>query len=336
MSLAPHSRMTDFKPAILAALDTHRKKELAEKATFKARAYAKVIDELKASTAPIRTMDDLNGIAGVGAKIKEKIEEILATGALASADRVRASVEVTDTLLGVYGIGAVKAAALIAAGITTIPQLRAAVAADPALLNDKQKIGLKYYEDIQERIPRAEVAEVETILTDALGASMKATIVGSYRRGAADSGDIDCLLTHPSASAPIRAKFFREYVDRLRTSGFMIEILSQGDQKCLSIVRLTGVANAKARRLDLLMVPKDQIAAATLYFTGSGPFNIAFRKHCLTLGYTLNEHALTKTGTVPDAPEPPAFKSEREIFDFVGLVYKEPVERTGAAAAVPV
>jgi DNA polymerase/3'-5' exonuclease PolX len=79
------------------------------------------------------------------------------------------------------------------------------------------------------------------------------------------------------------------------------------------------------------MVPKDELAAATLYFTGSGPFNIAFRKHCLTLGYTLNEHALTKTGSVPDAPEPPPFKSERDIFAFVGLVYKEPAERTGTA-----
>ena len=325
--------MADFKPTILSALETLKKKELAEKSHFKARAYTKVIDELKASAAPIRTLDDLDGIAGVGAKIKAKIQEILATGTLASANRARAELQLDakDILQGVYGIGTVKAAALIEAGIKNVQQLRAAVAADPALLNDKQKAGLKHYEDIQERIPRAEVAAVEAVLTEALGTQMKATIVGSYRRGLADSGDIDCLLTHPSASAPIRTKFFRDFVDRLVASGFMIEILASGEHKNLSIVRLPG---GKARRLDLLMVPKDQIAAATLYFTGSGSFNVAFRKHCLTLGYTLNEYALTKTGSIPDAPEPPPFKTEKDIFAFVGLVYKEPAERTGAGAVV--
>ena len=327
--------MADFKPTILSALETLKKKELAEKSHFKARAYTKVIDELKASAAPIRTLDDLDGIAGVGAKIKAKIQEILATGSLASANRARAELQLDakDILQGVYGIGTVKAAALIEAGIKNVQQLRAAVAADPALLNDKQKAGLTHYEDIQERIPRAEVAAVEAVLTEALGTQMKATIVGSYRRGLADSGDIDCLLTHPSASAPIRTKFFRDFVDRLVASGFMIEILASGEHKNLSIVRLPG-AGAKARRLDLLMVPKEQIAAATLYFTGSGEFNVAFRKHCLKLGYTLNEHALTKTGSIPDAPEPPPFKSEKDIFAFVGLTYKEPAERTGAGAVV--
>ena len=325
--------MADFKPTILSALETLKKKELAEKSHFKARAYTKVIDELKASAAPIRTLDDLDGIAGVGVKIKTKIQEILATGTLASANRARAELQLDakDILQGVYGIGTVKAAALIDAGIKTIEQLRAAVAADPALLNDKQKAGLTHYEDIQERIPRAEVAAVEAVLTEALGTQMKATIVGSYRRGLADSGDIDCLLTHPSISAPIRTKFFRDFVDRLVASGFMIEILASGEHKNLSIVRLP---NGKSRRLDLLMVPKDQIAAATLYFTGSGEFNVAFRKHCLKLGYTLNEHALTKTGSIPDAPEPPPFKTEKDIFTFVGLVYKEPAERTGAGAVV--
>jgi hypothetical protein len=37
---------------------------------------------------------------------------------------------------------------------------------------------------------------------------------------------------------------------------------------------------------------------------------------------------------IPDAVEPPPFKSEKDIFDFVGLVYKEPSERTGASAVV--
>ena len=322
--------MADSKPAILDALEILRKKELQNKAPFKARAYAKVIAELKASTTPIRAMADLSGIEGIGEAIKKKIEEILATGGLAAADAARAEfqLDASEALEKVYGIGPAKSKALIAAGIKTIPQLRSAAVANPDLLNDKQMIGLRYYDDILERIPRAEVEAVETLLVNALLPSMRATVVGSYRRGAADSGDIDVLLTHPSPSKTIRSSLFKAYVTRLRTMGFMTEVLSQGDHKCLSIVRIQ-TPGSTSRRLDLLMVPTEELACSTLYFTGSGDFNVAFRKYANQMGYTLNEHALTP---LTDKPPPPAFHSERDIFDFIGLVYKEPHERTGASA----
>lgn len=322
--------MADFKPAILSALETLKKKELAARAPFKARAYTKVIDELKANSKPIHTMADLADIEGIGEAIKKKIAEILETGGLEAADQARADfqLDASDALEKVYGIGPAKSKALIAAGIKTIPQLRSAAVANPALLNDKQMIGLRYYEEILERIPRAEVEAVETILVGSLPPSMRATVVGSYRRGAADSGDIDVLLTCPSTSVKVRSDLFKAYITRLRTMGFMTEVLSQGDHKCLSIVKLP-VPGSTSRRLDLLMVPTEELAYATLYFTGSGEFNVAFRKYANRMGYTLNEHALTP---LSDEPEPPPLQTEKDIFDFLGLRYKKPNERTGSAA----
>jgi hypothetical protein len=122
---------------------------------------------------------------------------------------------------------------------------------------------------------------------------------------------------------------FAKYIDDLKESGYMIEVLSQGHQKCLAVVRL-GDGDDVARRLDLLVIPAEQFPYALLYFTGSGDFNVAFRKHALKLGYTLNEHEMKLTGKVADSKPVPVMETEADIFAFLGLKYKEPNERVGA------
>jgi len=319
--------MADFKARIIEALDVLRRRELSDKAFFKAKAYAKVIQELRIFEGSIEKLEDVDAVPGVGEKIRKKVAEMLATGHIAAADRAQEThqLNAVDTLQGVFGIGAVKAKALIAAGIKTIAQLRAAVTADPDLLHDKQKIGLRYYEDIMERIPRAEMKAHEKLLLGALEGTMRGSVVGSYRRGVESSGDIDVLLTVPEGGD---VKDFKKYVDKLVKTDYMVEVLSKGEQKCLSIVNLKG----KNRRLDLLLVPIEEFPYALLYFTGSGDFNVAFRKHALKLGYTLNEHEMKLTGKVPDAKPVPPIKYEAEIFAFLGLKYKEPHQRLGAAS----
>ena len=107
-------KMTDYKQTIIDALDVMRRRDVAEKQTFKARAYAKVIDQLKLKSA-IRSMEDIEGITGVGEKIREKIEEILATGSLQSAEKAKETftLKVYDELLACYGIGPAKAKELV-------------------------------------------------------------------------------------------------------------------------------------------------------------------------------------------------------------------------------
>ena len=321
--------MADFKQRIIEALTILRKRDLAAKEFFKARAYGKVIEELRISEKPIEKIEDIADMPGVGEKIRKKIVEMLATGHIAAAEvaKEEGQLNAIDILSGVYGIGPIKAKELIAMGIKTITALREAVAKNPALLNEKQKVGLKYYEDILERIPRAEMKAHEKVLLKGLEGEMRGTIVGSFRRGLESSGDIDVLLTMPADSD---LKAFDTYVNGLIESGYMTEVLSKGEQKCLSIVNLKG----HNRRLDLLLVPIKQFPYALLYFTGSGDFNVAFRKHALKLGYTLNEHEMKPTGKVADAKPVPDMRYEAEIFAFLGLKYKEPHQRIGAASVV--
>ena len=315
----------DFKSLILSSLDTMRLGELAaDGGKYKALAYKKAIDTIRRYDGPITSAEQLKTAEGIGKKIYDKIVEILATGGLAAAERMkeRSDVGAMDALLGVHGIGPVKAKELMRAGITSIASLRTAVSADPELLNDTQKIGLAYYEASQERIPRTEMMTHETRLKSLLPATLTGTIVGSYRRGAANSGDIDMLVTYdPSISEKDASKAFKTLVTSLATT-YTVEKLAGGAKKWMGFIQMAG---GVARRLDLLLTPPEEYAYAILYFTGSDKFNVAMRKYALTLSYSLSEHGIKLMSD--RAKSVPPMRTEEDIFAFLGLRFIPPTER---------
>lgn len=312
---------------IIKELDVMRRTSASEeKGGHKSRQYATAIKTIQALPADIKTMADIPSGAGtgIGDKIREKISEILETGALEAADRARATKapDALDAFRKIYGVGPKKAAELVAAGYTTIASLMG------ASLNKNQRIGLLYYEDLQLRIPRSEMEVHEATLMSHKPAALEGVIVGSYRRGRPDSGDIDMMIcTETESGAPIA---LANYVGTLRAAGYIKEILALGDHKCLAICQLPG---KPARRLDLLVTPPTSFAASVLYFTGSDGFNVHMRQIAKDKGFTLNEHGLMRTDTKVMVE---GLKSERDIFTALSLQWKEPVERTGPEAVVGV
>ncbi len=327
--------MADYKDIIIKELDTLRRADIARREHFSAKAYAKVIEQLRAMSTPIQSINDVKGVAGVGKNIKLKIQEILETGSLKAATEARkeTNLESLEILQGIHGVGPVKAKQLVETkGIKTIADLRKTLAGDSDLLNDVQKMGLKYYEDAIERIPRQEMAMHEALILTALDPRFTGVVVGSYRRGAVSSGDIDVLLMLPDTlSKKEQGQLFLDTIQMLKESDYIVDTLAQGPKKFLGYVRLEG---EKARRLDLLMTPEEEFAYAILYFTGSQNFNVAFRSYALEKGYTLNEHTLkpVKEGVPPVPP----MKTEEDIFAFLGLEYVEPEQRIGEKNIVPV
>ena len=305
----------DYKVPIVDALEALRKKSIAEKESFKARAYQTVITQIKAMDS--FRAQDIVLLKGAGEKITAKIKEIIETGSLQSAEAAKRDYNLVaiDTLKDIYGVGPVKAQALVQQGITSIQGLREAVEDGSVTLNDKQLVGLKYYEPLLERIPRDEMLEHEEMLLDKLGEvnrCLQGDVVGSFRRGGETSGDIDFL---------IRGNIdMDEYLQTLGEEGYICEILAKGKNKCMAIVSL-GIP----RRLDILVTPDVEYAYAMLYFTGSQAFNIAFRQHALQQGYTLNEHGMKPTGNGKSAPY---MSTEKDIFDFLGIQYIEPTARS--------
>jgi DNA polymerase/3'-5' exonuclease PolX len=321
---------SDYKQLIVDALEVMRKREVAEKQTFKANAYRKVINQLNTYNGTITSYEDVKGIDGIGEKISDKIKEILETGQLKAAESVKEKYDLDslDAFQKIYGVGPTKAMELVNAGYKTIADLRAALKKDKKLLNDKQQIGLKHYEVLLERIPRLEMQEHEDILNQLIPdeSNFEIELVGSYRREAETSGDIDVLIRVPKGQSEKQSiELFFDYVKLLEGFGYITEILALGAKKCMAIC---NIYNGKPRRLDLLMTPDNEYACALLYFTGSDRFNVAFRNAAQEKGYKLNEHSLTKIRQ--DVPEVPYMKTERDIFKFLNLDYIRPSQRIDA------
>lgn len=318
----------DYKQVIIDALSILKKRDISEKEIFKARAYEKVIVELKLYPEEITSYENIKNIKGIGENIEKKIKEIIETGILQSAEKAKEiyNIDALDTLQNIYGVGPTKANELVKMGITNIAELREYLKINPKILNDKQKIGLKYYEDLIERIPRIEMLEHEDVLRSLLPDDLsdhEIEIVGSFRRQSDTSGDIDVLIRMPPNTNRKQAKEnLIKYVKMLKGFGYIEEILALGEHKCLAISR---IYNGKARRLDLLMTADEEYAYSLLYFTGSDKFNVAFRHYALQKGYTLNEYSLLPVR--PDIQNVPYMKTEKDIFKFLGLRYIEPALR---------
>jgi NAD-dependent DNA ligase len=301
---------------------------------FRARAYQKAQETIMQFNDDITSPTQLKGKPGIGDTIMEKLNEYVKTGTLRILEREK---ENPINIIGeIYGIGPKKAKELVDSGITTIAQLREK---QDQVLNDTQKIGLKYYEDILKRIPREEIDQYDVIFKDVfakvagLGSEAKFEIVGSYRRGAQNSGDIDMIITSKSGEV------FRRFVDELVKQKIILEVLSRGDTKCLVIAKLPGAE--AARRVDFLYTSPKEYPFSVLYFTGSKIFNTVMRGRALTLGFSLNEHGMSKMQpkikgekAVKGELVPNEFKTESDIFDFLGMVYKKPEERIDGRALV--
>ena len=300
----------------------------------RARAYKKAEETIVNYLDDITNIEVLKGKPGIGATIMEKFKEYVETGSLKVLEREKNNP--INIFTQIYGVGPKKAKELVEKGVTTIQQLKEN---QIELLNDKQIIGLKYYEDIQKRIPRSEIDKYAgyfknafDFAVDSVGVGVgvvdgpKFEIVGSYRRGAQTSGDIDVIITSKNSG------IFDKFIDKLLEEKIIVEILSRGPTKSLVITQLPGM---EFRRVDFLYSTEKEYPFAVLYFTGSKYFNTAMRHVAVQKGYTMNEHGMykledKKKGGLVDYD----FKDEKDIFDFLGLQYKAPMERIDGRSVV--
>jgi NAD-dependent DNA ligase len=293
---------------------------------FRARAYQKAQETIMTYPTDIIHPDQLKGLPHIGPTIMEKLKEYKETGTLKILEREKNNP--TNILADVYGIGPKKAKDLVADGITSISQLRE----NQNKLNDVQKVGLKYYEDILERIPRSEIDQYAEVFASNFkqaseGSNGRFEIVGSYRRGAKASGDIDVIITAENATV------FVQFINLLIKQHIIVEVLSRGTTKCLVITKIPS--SNTYRRVDFLYSTPQEYPFSVLYFTGSKIFNTVMRSYALKMGLTMNEHGLYKMQDKKKGDKVGhVFNSEKDIFDFLNLVYKAPNERIDGRAVM--
>lgn len=206
--------------------------------------------------------------------------------------------------------------------------------------NRVQQIGLELYEELNPRIPRDEVnkhkklVELEAYKVDKL---LQVYVMGSYRRGSKDCGDIDIMITRKRTSQPELVKLWQRLLTVLRDglvflTHTLIESSTIDGLKWQGISRLP-VPNSIHRRIDFLLVPWEQRGPALLYFTGNDLFTRSMRLLARKKGYTLNQRALMR-GALRDRNatkiidgENTGACTEEEIFQILGVLYRRPEER---------
>ena len=296
---------------------------------FRSKAYSNAALEIVKYPHSIYTINDVKQIKNIGVTIISKFEEYINTGKVEALENERN--DPVNLFTNIYGVGPSKAKQLVALGIKTIEELKSHEQLKE-LLNSKQLIGLKYYEDILQKVPRSEINEFKAMFQEKIKQIDQDTefqIVGSFRRGLDFSSDIDIIITNKKNDS----KIFTTILDSLIKDGTIAEVLSKGKIKCLTLIR--NKVDMPMRRVDFLYSPPKEYPFALLYFTGSKIFNTLVRQTANDLGYTLNEHALShlKDG-IKGEPVEKEFLTEESILNFLGIAYIKPENRIAADSLI--
>jgi DNA polymerase/3'-5' exonuclease PolX len=261
-------------------------------------------------------------------------------------------IAMTEALLAkIPGIGektASRYAPLVPGEIRSLSALRKALCAlgpaDFAHLPVSTQADLKYQP--LHRMPRALI----DIVNDELrgnGKQRKFDIGGSYRREKPVSGDLDIVFSGSRAdwdafAVGINEKSkrvcimepFAGHEDKLTVymrvklpAALLGKVLSSCAEDYHDVGRIRKSKSVYIKADIFLTTPKEY-AFALLFVTGSGKFNIRMRRVAKMRGYLLNQHGLyRKTSDGSGIIEPIAVKSEKDLFNILGMTYKEPRKR---------
>lgn len=306
---------------------------------FRIKAMNDAIQIIKDHPIKITSGADAKQLKGIGSGMADRIDEILSTGTLKELeDKVTEETTAIKSLSTILGVGDAHASVWfnkykIKSAEELMNLWKNSLLKDMDIkLTHQMEVGLRYYKDFQIKIPRDEISEIRKLIEVSLKTIDKKLIFeicGSNRRGKDFSGDVDILVTHPAfvtneelINNPIN--YLNEIVSKLVGSGFLIDYLTED-----SYTKYMGVCRIRelARRIDIRVVPFESWASALMYFTGSGEFNIQFRRIALKKGYTLTEYGLYKLVNGLKGPMVPDLKTEKDIFDFLRVKYLTPAQR---------
>ena len=233
-----------------------------------------------------------------------------------------------------------------------------------------QQIGVKYYDELQLKIPRAEVADIaNTILKHAnkIHKGFQMVIVGGYRRGKLESGDVDVVLSHPDEAAT--RNVVESIVVSLEESKYITHTLilsTKNSERGQLPVSWKGNARKAGsgfdtldkalvvwqnpewttggsknpnphRRVDIIISPWKTAGCAVLGWSSGTTFQRDLRRYCKkerSLKFDSSGIRSRMDGSWVDLesgphgePAPDMLTAERRVFAGLGLEYRPPEER---------
>ncbi len=137
-------------------------------------------------------------------------------------------------------------------------------------------------------------------------------LCGSYRRGKAEIGDIDYVVTDAD---------MEDILAVIQNNFKTLEVSRQGQSVMTVVIELP---NKKEAQVEFLNVKFDELGSAMLHATGSGEFNQGIRAFAKGKGLLVNQHGLFIAGTKKKL----ASKAEYEMFEELGLETIPPERRS--------
>ncbi|MCF8112063.1 MAG: DNA polymerase/3'-5' exonuclease PolX [Desulfobacteraceae bacterium] len=289
---------------------------------FRVRAYreaARIIEGMTEQVSQmVKDQEDLTRYRGIGKDMAGKIGEIIETGTLGKLEQLKDELPMSLLdLMKIPSLGPRKISHIYnKLGVTTLEGLERS--AREGKIADLNGFGEKTQQNILESLGRIKKSGEKRLLwsdaapfADALEKYLKGItgvrqvrVAGSYRRGKETVGDLDILATCRRGAENDLMKSFVSYEG-------VKNVLALGKTKSSVILR-SGL------QVDLRIVAGVSYGAALHYFTGSKAHNIAVRKLGTEQGFKINEYGVYK------GEKRIAGKTEKEIYESLGLVYIEP------------
>jgi DNA polymerase (family 10) len=279
------------------------------------RNAAKAVREATASVEDMTRAGTVTQLPGIGKTLEEKLQTLLDTGTIPSAERLKAKyppglLEVTR----LPGFGPKKARKLFdALGVASLDDLRKAV--DDEKLRDVPGFGPKAEENVRlaldagaepkPRILLSKALEVADALVSAIRghpAADRVEIAGSARRWAESCKDLDIVAT---AGDP----------DALAAAFAELPLIGE--------VQHQGTAGVKAVThnglpIDFRIVPPENFGNLLQHFTGSGKHNEALRTAAVKRGFNVSEYGVIHDGVTH------ACATEEEVYELLGMQFIPP------------
>ena len=294
---------------------------------FRVQAYreaARTVAESPVSIEQLAEEGRLTELPAIGRTLAEKIETLIDTGSIPSADKLKARfpatlVEVTR----VPGLGAKTARRIYdELGVENLTGLKEA--AEQGRISGMRGLGAKTEESILsslvgvtedgigERLLLSNVLPIaQEIRSDLLGLGVanRIEIAGSARRWAETCKDLDLIATTDDAAGLVQA---------LATHGLSAESRRAGDAAA-SVLTHSGL------KVDLRIGTEETFGDLLQHFTGSAEHNVELRERALQRGYSVSEHGVAEV----EGRKVHRFPEEAGVYGLLGLPYIEPELREG-------
>ncbi|KAK9442848.1 Nucleotidyltransferase [Metarhizium brunneum] len=251
---------------------------------------------------------DIERLPGCSTKIAELYQEWLKDGETKETAAAASDAKMSTLMLfyDIWGVGDTTAREFYNKGWKDLDDL---VEYGWSSLTRVQQIGVKFYDEFQQMIPRQEVEEIASLVLQharKIEAGFQMAIVGGYRRGKKESGDVDVILSHRDESQTMN--MINDLVVSLEQAHLITHTLSlwtknsergqlplawrgEGARRGSGFDTLDKAMvvwqdkkkagdDAPHRRVDIIISPWKTVGCALLGWSGGTTFERDLRRYC--------------------------------------------------------